>query len=195
MVFVLARGGKSHSWLTPTISRSNPSAKRISVADGSNDTIRMTKATLTQLCRRLFVQEVFAAGLVEGGQGRRPACHYFFGRCAGLQLLDGVGVSDKRQEFFGSELFRVQLLQDGGDFQTRTHGAHGEAIGDANTYSAATLAAVEITDGDEGFRSEMQAGEVPLVQRFGDFVTVEPGRAKLLKRSLRATADGDAGTL
>jgi hypothetical protein len=39
--FVRARGGKSHSWLTPTISGSKPSAKRISVADGSSDTILM----------------------------------------------------------------------------------------------------------------------------------------------------------
>src|SRR5258708_12604350 len=42
-VFVRARGGKSHSWLTPTISGSNPSANKISVADGNNDTIRMRR--------------------------------------------------------------------------------------------------------------------------------------------------------
>src|SRR5260370_21693259 len=41
--FVRARGGKSHSWLTPTISRSNPSANKISVADGNSDTIRMRR--------------------------------------------------------------------------------------------------------------------------------------------------------
>src|SRR5437870_890667 len=42
-VFVRACAGKSHSWLTPTTSRSNPSANRISVADGSSETIRMPK--------------------------------------------------------------------------------------------------------------------------------------------------------
>ena len=40
-VFARARGGKSHSWLTPTISRSNPSANNISVAEGSSETIRI----------------------------------------------------------------------------------------------------------------------------------------------------------
>src|SRR6266849_2842559 len=41
--FVRARGGKSHSWLTPTTSRSKPSANRISVADGSNETTRIPR--------------------------------------------------------------------------------------------------------------------------------------------------------
>src|SRR5713101_4111451 len=45
--FVRAHGGKSHSWLTPTISRSKPSANKISVADGSSDTIRMTQKCTT----------------------------------------------------------------------------------------------------------------------------------------------------
>src|SRR5260370_34339978 len=65
-VFVRACGGKSHSWLTPTISRSKPRAKRISVADGSSETIRMTHATLAQFRCRLFVEKIFAADLVEG---------------------------------------------------------------------------------------------------------------------------------
>src|SRR5713226_1351177 len=33
--------GKSHSWLTPTTSSSRPRAKRISVAEGRRETIRM----------------------------------------------------------------------------------------------------------------------------------------------------------
>jgi len=37
-----ASGGKSHSKLTPTTSSPAPRAKRISVAEGSNDTIRTT---------------------------------------------------------------------------------------------------------------------------------------------------------
>ncbi len=37
-----ASGGKSHSKLTPTTSSPAPSAYRISVAEGSNDTIRTT---------------------------------------------------------------------------------------------------------------------------------------------------------
>src|SRR5712671_6300722 len=44
-----ACGGKSHSWLTPTISWSKPSANRISVAEGSSETIRMDKMYHTQL--------------------------------------------------------------------------------------------------------------------------------------------------
>src|SRR5437763_1475932 len=38
---VRACGGKSHSWLTPTMSQSKPSANRISVADGSSETMRI----------------------------------------------------------------------------------------------------------------------------------------------------------
>src|SRR5260370_6887168 len=36
-------GGKSDWWVTPTVSRSNPSANKISVADGNSDTIRMRR--------------------------------------------------------------------------------------------------------------------------------------------------------
>src|SRR6266436_3369756 len=45
--FVRAFGGKSHSWLTPTISRSSPSANRISVADGSSETMRIDEECIT----------------------------------------------------------------------------------------------------------------------------------------------------
>src|SRR5262252_7417613 len=41
IVLVRARGGKSHSWLTPTISRSKPRAKRTSVAEGNKETTLM----------------------------------------------------------------------------------------------------------------------------------------------------------
>src|SRR5712664_34661 len=192
---VFACGGKSHSWLTPTISRSKPRAKRTSVADGSSETIRMTNATLAQFCCRLLVQKIFAADLVEGSQSGGPAGGDFFRSCASLQLLDGVGVSDEQQEFLGIELLRIEFLQDGGDFHSHAHGAHGETIGDAHRHAPATLAAVETDDGDEGLCGEMQAGKMALVQCRGDIFAVEPGSAKLFKRSLGAAADGDAGIL
>src|SRR5260370_17038815 len=87
---VFACDGKSHSWLTPTISRSNPSAKRISVADGSNDTIRMTKATLTQLWRSLFIEKILPADLVEGSERLGPVLHDFFHPHARLQPLHSI---------------------------------------------------------------------------------------------------------
>src|ERR1700693_4911966 len=40
---VRAAGGKSHSWLTPTTSRSKPRANRISVAEGRRETMRITR--------------------------------------------------------------------------------------------------------------------------------------------------------
>src|SRR5882762_10301662 len=88
--FVRARGGKSHSWLTPTISRSNPSANSISVADGSNDTIRITSKTLSQFEKILFIEEILAADLLESREAVRPAGDDFVGSHAGLQLLDGI---------------------------------------------------------------------------------------------------------
>src|SRR5580698_6477806 len=42
-VLVFARRGKSHSWLTPTISSSSPRANKISVADGSKETMRIQR--------------------------------------------------------------------------------------------------------------------------------------------------------
>src|SRR6266481_3673453 len=166
---VRAGGGKSHSWLTPTISRSNPSAKRISVADGSNDTIRIMGTTLTQLWRRLFVEEIFAADL--------------------------VGVSDEQQEFLGIELLRIESVQNHGNLQAHAHRAHRAALGNAHRYAAATFAAIETDDGDKGLRGEMQTGKMTPVQCGGDIVAVEPGSPKFFKRGLRAATDGDTGVL
>src|ERR1700682_5129664 len=98
MRLVRTCSGKSHSWLTPTISWSKPSANRISVADGSSETMRM-RGTLPQESKwrerqrvganfskcaikgeALFVQEVFAAEMIEGIELGVPAGDYFF-RC------------------------------------------------------------------------------------------------------------------
>jgi hypothetical protein len=43
-----ACAGKSHSWLTPKISLSRPSANSISVADGRSETIRISRLYHTQ---------------------------------------------------------------------------------------------------------------------------------------------------
>src|SRR5260370_38051148 len=136
---VFACGGKSHSWLTPTISRSKPRAKRTSVADGSSETISMTNATLAQFCCRLLVQKIFAADLVEGSQSGGPAGGDFFRTCASLQLLDGVGVSDQQEKFLGIELLRIELLQDGGEFHSHAHGSPGEEVTDAHGHTPRTL--------------------------------------------------------
>src|SRR5260370_31963611 len=94
-VFVRARAGKSHSWLTPTISRSSPSANRISVAEGSSDTIRIRRATVAQFWRTLLVQKIFPAEFVERSEAICPACYNFFGSHPRLQLLHRVGVTDE----------------------------------------------------------------------------------------------------
>src|ERR1700730_13059244 len=184
--FGQAGGGKSHSCLTPTISRSNPSAKRISVADGSNDTICIMGTILTQLWRRLFVEEIFAADLVGGGERSGLAVDDLLGCCASLQLLDGVGVSDEQQKFLGIELLRIEFVQNHGNLQAHAHRAHRAALCNAHRYAAATLAAIEPDDGDEGLRGEMQTGKMTRVQGGGDIVAVEPGSAKFFKRGLRS---------
>src|ERR1700674_1896558 len=194
-VFVQAFGGKSHSWLTPRISRSKPSAKRISVADGSSETMRMTDATLTQFRRRLFVEEILAANLVEGGQTRGPARNDLFGSRTGVQLLNGIGISGEQEKFLGIELLGVELLQNCGNFQTRAHGPCRESIRDADRHASATLAAIGTADGNEGLRHKMDAGKMALVQRDGYIVAAEPGCPKLFERRLRASAHGDTGVL
>src|SRR3981189_1768696 len=86
-------------------------------------------------------------------------------------------------------------MQNHGNVHAHAHGAHLVAIGDAYGDAAATLAAVEADNGDEGLRGEMQTGKMTLVQCRGNIVAVDPGRAALFKRSLGAAADGDAGVL
>src|SRR5215468_888533 len=62
---VRACAGKSHSCETPTISRSKPSAKRISVADGRRETIRIGEAYHNfsqQAARRSAPREIVTSG-------------------------------------------------------------------------------------------------------------------------------------
>src|SRR6266404_3132227 len=132
--FVRAGGGKSHSWLTPTTSRSRPSAKRISVADGSSETIRITKMYHAILnsgsassCRgtghpcpsqslpldlifALFVEEILLPQRIKRVEIGVPAVHDFLRRRAALQLAYCLRIADKRQEFFRIKFIRIHLL-------------------------------------------------------------------------------------
>src|SRR5580693_3868729 len=90
-VFVFARAGKSHSWLTPTISRSNPSANSTSVADGRRETIRipglyhklppihclepLPAGDAMDSPQVLLVQKILSAHLIVGEQVLRPCAN------------------------------------------------------------------------------------------------------------------------
>src|SRR5947207_121718 len=86
-------------------------------------------------------------------------------------------------------------MQNHGNLQAHAHRAHRAALCNAHRYAAATFAAIETDDGDEGLRGEIQTGKMTPVQCGGDIVAVEPGSAKFFKRGLRAPADGDTGVL
>src|SRR5260370_5188157 len=194
-VFVRACAGKSHSWLTPTISRSSPSANRISVADGSSETIRIRWATLAQFWRTLLVQKILVADFVECRQAIRPACNHFFGGHTRLQLPDGLGITDKLNELRGIKLFRIELLQDCSNLKPEPHGAHCEAICDAYCHASTTLAAVPPHNRDETLSDKMQSRQMKLVQGGRDLVSVQPGRPKFLERRLRSAPDGHTRAL
>src|SRR5256884_3643717 len=53
-------------------------------------------------------------------------------------------------------------------FRSHGHRAHRAAICNAHRYAAATFAAIETDDGDEGLRGEMQTGKMTPVQCGGD---------------------------
>src|SRR5277367_5182554 len=112
-----AAAGKSHSWLTPTTSRSKPMAKSISVAEGNRDTIRMrrdfstkgkrknsarassfrNRCTAHRIRGRLLVKIILATECVEIVELARPTGDDLFRRRAFLQLANGVGVGDQKQ--------------------------------------------------------------------------------------------------
>src|SRR5882724_2606041 len=194
-VLVRAFGGKSHSWLTPTISRSNPNANSISVADGSNDTIRITSKTLSQFERILFIEEILPADLLESSEAVRPAGDDFFGGYAGLQLLDGIRITNERDQLGDVKPLRVEFLQNRRDFQSYAHGAHRGTIGNAGSHAAAALAGVQPGDRDERLRGKVHSREMALVERRGDIVSVQPGRSEFFKRCFGAAANGDSGVL
>src|SRR5438309_1947590 len=153
---VLADGGKSHSWLTPTTSRSSPSAKRISVADGNKETMRIgrlyhkpqTRAAASRppavgrMTTReglhclpfesLLVQEISAANGVVGGKIVRPTRLNPLGRNTFLQLPNGLRISGQQQKLRRIELIRIKLSQNCRDLQPQPHRPNRSAIGDAN---------------------------------------------------------------
>src|SRR6266568_4180840 len=124
---------------------------------------QMRKRSLGCRASSLFVEEIFAANLVESREGAGPACGDLFGSHARLQLLDGVRVADEREEFRRIELVQIELLQNCGDFKAHAHCAHAGAIGDSNRDAAAALAAIKTGNRDEGLGNKMQAGKMPFV--------------------------------
>ena len=124
---------------------------------------QMRKRSLGCRASSLFVEEIFAANLVESREGAGPACDDLFRGHARLQLLDGVRVADEREKFRRIELFRIELLQNCGDFKAHAHCAHAGAIGDSNGDPATTLAAIKTGNRDEGLGDKMQAGKMPFV--------------------------------
>src|SRR2546425_704999 len=103
---------------------------------------QMRKRSLGCRASSLFVEEILAADLVEGGESAGPACDDLFRSHACLQLLDRVRVADEREKFRRIELFRIEPLQNCGDFEAHAHCAHAGAIDDSNRDTAATLAAI-----------------------------------------------------
>src|ERR1700722_19517435 len=66
-----AAGGKSHSWLTPTTCWSRPRAKRISVADGSSETIRI--GCMRGLYHSARAGAIYRENIAGGFCRKRPA--------------------------------------------------------------------------------------------------------------------------
>ena len=79
-----ASGGKSHSKVTPTTSSPAPIAKRISVVDGSSDTIRTAPQPSGARVRRLRLH----AGQVDAGIGQSDGVDRPLG---GHERGDGIG--------------------------------------------------------------------------------------------------------
>src|SRR6266446_6462901 len=168
-----ACGGKSHSWLTPTTSRSKPSANRISVAEGSKETIRMG--------------EMYHTRTILGATPRTLRL--------GVQLTDRVRVAHQHQKLLRIEFLRIQFLEDGRDLDSHAHRAHRLTIGDAHADSSAALAGVESGDRNKRLILELHASQMSAVQRGGHFVAVHPWRAEFLERSFRPAAHRNTGAL
>src|SRR4051812_38353017 len=109
-----------------------------------------------------------------------------------LELTNGFGVADELQKFGGIEAGGIQLFEDASDFKAHAHGTDCLAVDNAHTHAAAALARVQAGDGDERLVDETQARKMAVVQGSGDGFTMDPRRAELFKRSLRAAAHGNA---
>src|SRR5712692_5665112 len=148
--------GKSHSWLTPTTSCSRPRAKRISVAEGSRETMRMGSLYHSNHERRehpvareqegppskeggykcagcrsfrrrkteSFIEEVFFAHLLEGGEIGAPTGDDFFRGRVFPEEPDRLCVSDELEEFGGIELHGIELSKNSGDLEAHAHGVN-----------------------------------------------------------------------
>src|SRR6266581_9526854 len=166
-----------------------------------NVTDKALKKTIPNLLRilkqldLLFVEKIFAANLIERGQAVGPACNDFFGSNTGLHLMDGIRISKQLNQLRAIKLFRVEFLQNRGNFQSHAHRAHFEAIRNLNGNAAAPLSAVQSGNRDERLSCKMHAREIARIQRRGHFIAIHPWRPKFLEGSLRAASDGDSGTL
>src|ERR1700737_2271717 len=85
----------------------------------------------------LFIEKILAMKSVESSEIGGPTGYDLVRRNAGLQLPDGFGVADEKQQLFGIKLVGIQPLQNGRDLQSHPHHAHCLTIGDAHANSAA----------------------------------------------------------
>src|ERR1700686_704347 len=112
----------------------------------------------------LFVEEVAAAGLVEGGQVLGPTSDDFAGGRAGLELLNGGIVAEEQENFGEIKLVGIFFVLLGGDFEADSHRAQRGSVGYAHADAAAVLARVEAADGNEGLIHEMNAWKIFCVE-------------------------------
>src|SRR6266699_2624990 len=120
-----------------------------------NVTDKALKKTIPNLLRilkqldLLFVEKIFAANLIERGQAVGPACNDLFGSNTGLLLMDGIRISKQLNQLRAIKLFRVEFLQDRGNFQAHAHRAHLEAVGNLDGNAATALSAVKSGNRDD----------------------------------------------
>src|SRR6266849_1281363 len=217
MFFVLARGGKSHSWVTPTISWSNPRANRISVADGSRETMRMsemyhnqgrirgvglsefrssrTRPLTTGTAAGSFVEQVFTPHLVKSRKLRGPTADDLRRRHIALELADSLRIPGQQKKFRGIELRGIFALKDGGDFEANAHGTHAAAVSNFYPDAAVLLPREQAAHRNERLVRKMHARQATRIQIGGDNFAVEPGRTKLLEGSFRPASHRNARIL
>lgn len=112
-----------------------------------------------------------------------------------MQLLDGVCISRKQQQFRRIELARVKLLQDCRDFETDADGSNRAAVDNLHTNTTATLSRVQARNRNERLVDKANTRQVAVVEFRGDIVAIHPRSAELLKWRFSPPTDGNAGIL
>ncbi len=145
--------------------------------------------------RKLFVEEIFLANLVEGGKVGCPTRDDFFRRNTFLQETNGFRVSGKEKEFGEIEVLGIKLLQDYRDLELCANGTHRGTSRNPNHNATAALPGVKARNRDEWLARKSQPRKVARIQRSSDYITVHPRSAKFLERRFRAASHGDPGVL